>query len=608
MTITNTGSCSCTPNGTLTCNTINNDFSLVYKDSCNNVVNTFTWGNATNVCSNNTTSITLAIVESNNLSYTGYTFEYGLWAINGVFNPTINYQSSPTFTGLTPNTTYKFKSRITKNGVSCGFQGDVVAANCNSSCSNPVITNIVTTQPTCAISTGSIVINTTGTNLEYSINNGTTWQSSNTFSNISVGTYTIKVRSGSCEISNSSNIVLTAATGCNCVTSWSDTGSANKCGYELNQLFNVSSYQECSYYKEQVDSCNANNKQWIVTTGGDCAVWYDVTPTTIECGGIVNQQLGVTTYDVCKKYKQQYNVCGNGSTRWISNSDDNTCSGCVAACVAPTGDAIKSSQTNTTLTVQVTGNGAGFRYCNASSFTCTNDCSSFDGVMNDTFVTNIGAGTQDTYTIRIYKDSTDCSCYTDVTRTFVNTIPTCVTPSGLSLSKVSETSTDFTVNVAATNGLTFKICEGSSFTCDNNCVIINGNAGGNFSYLCNPGDSKTITVRVYNGLTCDCYADVTGTFTNNYVVQPSCYNIVDNLCDNIQRGVTITLDNPATSSLTFTGNIEFTDITTGIDITNVPYSVTITAGNSTGSVCLDSPYSDYSALIIEDSSQPLPRC
>lgn len=60
----------------------------------------------------------------------------------------------------------------------------------------PVVTAPTVTQPTCGGQlTGTIVVNATGsTAMEYSINNGTTWQASNTFNNLAAGNYTIVVR------------------------------------------------------------------------------------------------------------------------------------------------------------------------------------------------------------------------------------------------------------------------------------------------------------------------------------------------------------------------------------------------------------------------------
>src|SRR5204863_374570 len=70
---------------------------------------------------------------------------------------------------------------------------------------NPVVINAVPipptvnaptiTQPTCAVPTGTIVVNATGSGtLEYSIDGGTTWQTSNTFPGLTPGNYNISVR------------------------------------------------------------------------------------------------------------------------------------------------------------------------------------------------------------------------------------------------------------------------------------------------------------------------------------------------------------------------------------------------------------------------------
>ena len=81
------------------------------------------------------------------------------------------------------------------------------------------VTSPTVTQPTCALSTGTIVVNATGSGtLEYSINGGTSWSTINTFGGLAPGNYNIAARLQSnptCIISYSSNpVVLTAATGC----------------------------------------------------------------------------------------------------------------------------------------------------------------------------------------------------------------------------------------------------------------------------------------------------------------------------------------------------------------------------------------------------------
>ena len=75
----------------------------------------------------------------------------------------------------------------------------------------PVIANVAITQPTCTNKTGGqIVVTATGSGtLEYSVKNEATWQSSNTFTNLGVGQYTIRVRNDSgCEVEYISNPVI----------------------------------------------------------------------------------------------------------------------------------------------------------------------------------------------------------------------------------------------------------------------------------------------------------------------------------------------------------------------------------------------------------------
>ena len=75
-------------------------------------------------------------------------------------------------------------------------QSNFICANVISSSANLCVINIPTvsstTQPTCAVTTGTIVF-TTQTGVEYSIDNGTTYQASPTFAGLVPGTYTLQV-------------------------------------------------------------------------------------------------------------------------------------------------------------------------------------------------------------------------------------------------------------------------------------------------------------------------------------------------------------------------------------------------------------------------------
>jgi uncharacterized repeat protein (TIGR01451 family)/gliding motility-associated-like protein len=84
----------------------------------------------------------------------------------------------------------------------------------------PIITNVVSTDPTLiacpTLDNGTITITATGSNLEYSIDNGLNYQGSNSFTDLVDGSYTIIVRDNatSCETVYGSPVVLTAP---NCV-------------------------------------------------------------------------------------------------------------------------------------------------------------------------------------------------------------------------------------------------------------------------------------------------------------------------------------------------------------------------------------------------------
>ena len=107
------------------------------------------------------------------------------------------------------------------NGSSSNWLGNPSQSNCGGTgCTPPTISEVFTLQPTCADPMGgSILVSATGAGtLQYSKDNGTTWQNSEVFGSLSPNSYNIKVRlqtNPTCTTAYAMNpVVIVAATGC----------------------------------------------------------------------------------------------------------------------------------------------------------------------------------------------------------------------------------------------------------------------------------------------------------------------------------------------------------------------------------------------------------
>ena len=72
----------------------------------------------------------------------------------------------------------------------------------------PAVPSVSVTQPTCAVSTGTLVVNSPA-GLSYSID-GINYQSGNTFSGLAAGSYTVSVKNGTCVTTSANPIVINA--------------------------------------------------------------------------------------------------------------------------------------------------------------------------------------------------------------------------------------------------------------------------------------------------------------------------------------------------------------------------------------------------------------
>jgi gliding motility-associated-like protein len=104
----------------------------------------------------------------------------------------LNYQSSPTFTGLAPSSTHYIIAKDTNSG---GCISDTISLTINPITPNPATpTGSVSAQPTCALSTGTIIVSSPhGLNYVYSV--GGVYQTDTTFTGLAANTtYSLTVK------------------------------------------------------------------------------------------------------------------------------------------------------------------------------------------------------------------------------------------------------------------------------------------------------------------------------------------------------------------------------------------------------------------------------
>ena len=154
---------------------------------------------------------------SGTITLSGHTGNVVKWqtSTNGgsTWSDIVNTTTSYTFSNAVDNQQYR---AVVNNGGSC--------VDANSSIITIIVELITITaqssnNPTSAscpaLNDGSIMVTATGSNLEYSIDNGITWQVSNIFSALTAGSYNLKIRNSltSCEYTYTPNpIVLSAPT------------------------------------------------------------------------------------------------------------------------------------------------------------------------------------------------------------------------------------------------------------------------------------------------------------------------------------------------------------------------------------------------------------
>jgi Cadherin domain len=155
-----------------------------------------------------------------------------------------------TVTAPANNVTYSFdngttfQATATSNALAAGTYQVVVkqdVTNClstatativNTQPASPTISSVAKTDASLsscpALNDGTISVTAIGTNLQYSIDNGATWQVSNTFAGLVAGSYTVKVKdnTSTCEVAYTSNPVVLTASICNLPPTITSAGTA----------------------------------------------------------------------------------------------------------------------------------------------------------------------------------------------------------------------------------------------------------------------------------------------------------------------------------------------------------------------------------------------
>jgi large repetitive protein len=143
------------------------------------------------------------------------------------FDDGTTFQATATSSALASGT---YQVKVKDNTTNC--ISTATATIINAQPASPVISNVAKTDASLsscpALNDGTISVTAIGTNLQYSINNGATWQVSNSFAGLVAGSYTVKVKdnTSTCEVAYTSNPVVLTAPICNLPPTITSAGTA----------------------------------------------------------------------------------------------------------------------------------------------------------------------------------------------------------------------------------------------------------------------------------------------------------------------------------------------------------------------------------------------
>ncbi len=244
----------------------------------------------------------------------------------------VTFQASNSFTGLS-SATYNI---VVEDANGCQTTTTATLNNAGA----PTITNVATVDPTCNGGTdGSIVITASGGTapLQYSIDNGVTFQASNTFNGIGAGTYNIIVEdAGSCQATTTAtlndppavvitNVAVTdplcnGGTGTLDITASGGTGALqystdNGVTFQASNSFTGLAAGTYTIVVEDANGCQATTTATI--TDPAAVVITNISTTDPTCNGLSDGTITVTASGGTGAL--QYSI-DNGGTFQAGNS------------------------------------------------------------------------------------------------------------------------------------------------------------------------------------------------------------------------------------------------------------------------------------------------
>ncbi|WP_426095877.1 gliding motility-associated C-terminal domain-containing protein [Flavobacterium sp. DSR2-3-3] len=495
------------------------------------------------------------------------------YSLNGT-----TYQTSNTFSGLAPNT-YTLYVRDTADNT-CVTPSSA-AVTINAIPTPPVVpTTSSVIQPTCATPSGSISI-TTQTGVEYSLN-GTTYQTSNTFSGLAPNTYTLYVRNtadNTCVTPSSGAITInsiptppivptttsviqpTCATPSGSISITTQTGveySLNGTTYQSSNIFSGLAPNTYTLYVRNTadNTCvtpssaaitiNAIPTPPVVPTTASviqptCATPSGSISITTQSG--VEYSLNGTTYQTSNVFS---GLAPNTYTLYVRNTADNTC-------VTPSSGAVTINAIPNPPVVPTTASVIQPTCATPSGSISIATQSGVEYSLNGTTyqTSNVFSGlASNTYTLYV-RNTADNTCVTPSSGAItINAIPTppvapttasviqptCATPSG-SISITTQTGVEYSLN-----GTTYQSSNVFSGLAPNNYTLYVRNTADN---TCVTPSSAAITINAIK---------VILTPTAESVVQPTCATPSGSISITTQSGVEYSLNGTTyQTSNTFSG-------------------------------------------------------